>query len=96
MGKIEISIPEAEKALPILRDAIERQKHLLMQTLAKAEERIRQLSIDLQVDPARLLAGECPHSEAQDMDLVELEGELELRDHLREQLQLLEQLKVCP
>ena len=96
MGKIEISMPEAEKALPILRDAIERQKHLLMQSLARAEERIRQLSTDLQVDPDRLLAGEVPHSDEQDMDLVELEGELELRDHLREQLQILEHLKLCP
>ena len=96
MGKIEISMPEAEKALPILHDAIERQKHLLMQSLARAEERVRQLSTDLQVDPDRLLAGEVPHSEEQDMDLVELEGELELRHHLREQLQILEHLKLCP
>jgi hypothetical protein len=95
MGKIEISMPEAEKALPILHDAIERQKHLLMQSLAKAEKRIRQLSTDLQVDPDRLLAGEVTHSEEQDMDLVELEGELELRHHLREQLQILENLKLC-
>ena len=95
MGKIEISMPEAEKALPILYDAIERQKHLLMQSLVKAEKRIRQLSADLQVDPDRLLAGEISHPEEQDMDLVELEGELELRRHLREQLTILENLKLC-
>ena len=96
MAKIEISMPEAEKALPILHDAIERQKHLLLQSLARAEEHIRHMSAQLQVDPDRLLAGEVPHSDEQDMALLELEGELELRRHLREQLEILEHLKLCP
>ena len=30
------------------------------------------------------------------MELLELEGELELRRHLREQLEILERIKVCP
>ena len=50
----------------------------------------------LQVDPDRLLAGELPHPEEKDMELLELEGELELRRHLREQLEILEHLKLCP
>lgn len=35
MEKIEISTPEPEKVLPILQDAIERQKRLLSQSLAR-------------------------------------------------------------
>lgn len=96
MEKIEITMPEAKKALPILHDAIERQKHLLLQGLTRTEERVRHLADHLRVDPARLLAGEVPHSEEQDMELLELEGELELRRHLREQLEILEHLKLCP
>jgi len=30
------------------------------------------------------------------MELLELEGELELRHRLREQLEILERLKLCP
>ncbi len=96
MEKIEISTPEPEKVLPVLRDAIERQKRLLSQSLARTEERIQQLTTHLQVEPDRLLAGDVPHPEEQDMDLLELEGELELLRHLREQLESLEHLKLCP
>ncbi|MBI3950861.1 MAG: hypothetical protein HY314_10460 [Acidobacteria bacterium] len=96
MERIEISTPEPQKVLPILRDAIERQKQLLAQSLAQTQERVRQLAADLHVDPDLLMAGEIPHSEEQDMDLLELEGELELLRHLREQLESLERLTLCP
>jgi hypothetical protein len=93
MAKIEITIPDSEKAIPVLNDAIERQKHLLSQSLARSEARIQHLAEYLQVDLDRLLAGEVPHSDEEDMDLIELEGELELRRHLREQLEILGHLK---
>jgi hypothetical protein len=96
MEKIELSTPDPERVLPILEDAIARQKRLLAQSLARSEERIRQLAIQLDVDPDRLLAGEISHPETQDMDLLELEGELELRRHFRAQLESLERLKLCP
>lgn len=96
MEKIEISTPELEKVLPILQDAIERQKRLLSQSLTRTEEKVRQLATHLQVDPDRLLAGDIPHPEEKDMDLLELEGELDLLRHFREQLESLERLKLCP
>lgn len=96
MEKIELSTPDPEKVLPILEDAIARQKRLLAQSLARSEERIQQLAIQLSVNPDRLAAGEIPHPENQDMDLLELEGELELRRHLQAQLESLERLKLCP
>lgn len=96
MEKAEISSPELEKALPVLRDAIERQKLLLSQSIFRTEEKIQQLSASLQVDPEVLMAGQVPHPEAQDMDLLELEGELQLLRHLRDQLESLERLKICP
>jgi hypothetical protein len=96
MQKIEISTPEPQKLLPILRDAIERQKQLLLQSLARTEERIRQLAANLHVDVNLLMAGGLPHPEEQEMDLLELEGELELLRHIREQLDSLDHLTLCP
>jgi hypothetical protein len=47
------------------------------------------------VDPDLLLAGEVPHPEEQDMDLLELEGELAILRHLRDQVETLEHLTLC-
>jgi hypothetical protein len=96
MQKIEINTPEPEKALPVLRDAIEREKRILSQSLTRTEERIQQLSQQLHVDIDSLMAGKVTHPENKDMDLLELEGELEIRHHLQEQLESLEQLTICP
>ena len=96
MEKIEISTPEPERALPVLQDALDRQKRLFSQSLARTEAKIEHLAAHLKVDPDRLLAGEVSHPEDKDMELLELEGELELRRHLREQLEILERVKVCP
>ncbi|MBZ0168991.1 hypothetical protein MELA_00861 [Candidatus Methylomirabilis lanthanidiphila] len=95
MGTIEISTPEREKALAVLLDAVERQKRLLSQSIGRTQERIQRLAASLQVNPDLLLAGEVPRPEAQDMDLLELEGELDLLRHLRDQLASLEHLTIC-
>jgi hypothetical protein len=95
MEKIEINTPEPEKVLPILRDGIERQKRMLSQSLARTEERIRELATHLRVDPDLLMAAEVPHPENKDMNLLELEGEIEIFRHLREQLESLEQVAIC-
>jgi hypothetical protein len=96
MAKIEILTPEPEKALLILQDAIAWQKRLLLQSLARTQERVQELAVHLQVHPGLLLTGVVPHPEDQDMDLLELEGELEILRHLREQLAQLERLTICP
>lgn len=95
MDKIEIITPEAEKALPVLRDAVERQKRLLSESIGRTQERIQQLAASLQVNPDLLMAGEVSHSEARDMDLLELEGELHLLHHLRDQFESLQHLEIC-
>jgi len=51
MAKIEILTPEPEKALLILQDAIAWQKRLLLQSLARMQERVQELAVHLQVDP---------------------------------------------
>jgi hypothetical protein len=67
----------------------------LSQSLSQTKGRIHQLANQLQVNPDLLLAGEVPHPENQDMDLLELEGELEIFRHLSEQLESLDHLSIC-
>ncbi len=95
MEKLAIMTPAPEKALPVLRDAIERHKRLLAQSVTRTRERVEQLAAQLHVDLDLLLAGEVPHPEEQDMELLELEGEVVLLRHLREQVDTLEHLTVC-
>ena len=95
MQKIEITTPDRERVLPVLKDAIERQKLILSQSLARAEARIKELATQLNIDPQLLLTGQIPHPENKDMDLLELEGELEILHHLREQLESLDHLTIC-
>ena len=96
MEKIEILTPEPEKALVILQDAIAWQRRILSQSLARTRERVQELVAHLGVDPDLLLAGAVAHPEHQDMDFLELEGELEILRHLSEQLEQLDRLILCP
>ncbi len=95
MEKIELTTPEPDKVLPVLEDAIARQKRILSESLSKTEENIRQLASRLGVNTDLLLAGKVSHPEEQDLDLLELEGELIISRHLREQLESLEHLTIC-
>jgi hypothetical protein len=96
MDKIEIKTPAPEKLLPILQDAITRQKQILIQSLARTEEKVQYLASQLNVDITQLLEGRIPHPEDKDQDLVELEGEVEILHHLRDQLESLDLLSICP
>lgn len=96
MEKIEITTPEPDKARLVLQDAIERHKRLLSQSIMRTQERVQQLASQLQVDPNLVQTGQVPHLEHQDMDLLDLEGELEILHHLQEQIETLIRLSVCP
>jgi len=95
MQKIEITTQDPERVLPVLKDAIERQKRILTQSLARTEARINELATHLNIDPNLLLSSQILHPEEKDMDLLELEGELEILHHLREQLESLEHITIC-
>lgn len=86
MEKIEITSPEPKKAIPVLQDAIERQKRILAQSISRTEERVQRLAAELGVNIELLTAGGVPHPEDNDMDLLDLEGEVGILRHLREQL----------
>ena len=96
MEKIEITTPEPDKARLVLQDAIERHKRLLSQSIIRTQERVQQLASQLQLDPNLVQTGQVLHLEHQDMDLLELEGELEILHHLQEQVETLTRLSVYP
>ena len=64
-------------------------------SLKKTSEKIDSLAKSLSVDIDKLVAGEVEHTEANDMKLVELEGELKILRHLEDELKELESLEIC-
>ncbi|MCE5254372.1 MAG: hypothetical protein LLG45_09255 [Actinomycetia bacterium] len=95
MDRIELLTAEREKVLPMLDDALARHRSLLGHSIERTRARVNELAARLQVDPERLLAGQVSRTEHSEMVYLELEGELALLQHLRDQLSNLEQLTVC-
>lgn len=96
MGTIELRSGAPDRARAFLRHAIERERRLIADGIARTRERVEALAAKTGADPAALPAGRVPHPEAQDMDLLELEGEVEMLAALEEQLKVLEGLEICP
>lgn len=95
MESIHIKTPFPEKATPLIKDAIELEKKLARDSLAITRERITVLARDLGVDIELVLSGAVPRTEKNELALLELEGELEMRRSLEEALRSLESLEVC-
>ena len=81
--------------IPLLRNALDREKRILIETLRLTKERINKLSENLGVDVDKLMKGEVEHTEANDMQLVELEGEIEISKHIEAELTELESVEIC-
>lgn len=81
--------------LQLLFGALEREKRILRNTIARTKCHISSLSKTMQVDATALLSGEIAHSGADDMDFIELEGEIALLKHFESELMALESTKVC-
>lgn len=95
MQTISIKSSSAEKIIPLLTNALDREKRIIVGSLKKTSEKIDSLAKSLSVDIDKLVAGEVEHTEANDMKLVELEGELKILRHLEDELKELESLEIC-
>lgn len=95
MQTISIKSSSSEKIIPLLTNALDREKRLIVGSLKKTSEKIDSLAKSLSVDIDKLVAGEVEHTEANDMKLVELEGELKILRHLEDELKELESLEIC-
>ncbi len=95
MRTISIKSSSPEKSIPLLVNAIDREKRIVMDSLKTTRERVETLAKELGVDLGKLMRGEIEHACADDMKLIELEGETELLKHLESELKELESLEIC-
>lgn len=95
MKIISIKSMSPEKTIPLLETAVEREKNIIMDSLKTTREKVDALAKVLAVDIDKLMKGEVPHTEANDMKLIELEGEVEILRHLESELKELESLEIC-
>lgn len=95
MQTIYIKSSSPEKVIPLITNALDREKRIIMDSLKITRERVNSLSKLLSVDVDKLSAGEVEHTEANDMKLVELEGELKILRHLEDELKEIESLEIC-
>ena len=80
---------------PIIDAALSREKKLLKNSIRISGKRVKALAARLSIDTNQILAGKVIHREDQDMELIELEGELEILKRHEQQLSLLESIAIC-
>ena len=95
MRAITLKSNSPETVVSILKNAMDRGKKILIDTIRVTRERIDFLTKDLGVDIDNLMKGEVEHTESNDMQLIELEGEIETLKHLETELKTLESVEIC-
>lgn len=95
MQTISLKSNSPDIAVPLLRNAIDREKRIISETLRITREKVSRLSKELSVDVDSLMKGDVAHTEANEMQLIELEGEAEILRHLESELNELELLEIC-
>lgn len=95
MRTIAIKSNSPDTVIPMLSNAIEREKRILMDTLRMAREKVGKMAENLHVDIEKLMKGEVEHTDSNDMMLIEIEGELEVLRHLEKKLKELNSVQIC-
>ena len=60
-----------------------------------AKEKVNKLAGTLSIDIDKLMKGEVEHTDSNDMQLIELEGEIEVLRHLESELNDFESVEIC-
>jgi hypothetical protein len=95
MEIISLKSNSPDVIIPILKNAIDRERGLINDSLKTTKEKIERLSKELNIDIDKLMRGEIEHTESNDMMLIELEGEIEVLRHLETEIKELEALEIC-
>ena len=95
MQTISLKSSSAETVIPLLRNAIDREKRILKESVRVAKEKVNKLAGTLSVDIDKLMKGEVEHTDSNDMQLIELEGEIEVLRHLESELNDFESVEIC-
>ena len=95
MKTITLKSNSPETVVPLLKNAVDREKRIILDTIRITKEKIDSLTQVLGVDIDKLMKGEVEHTETKDMQLIELEGEIEILKHLESELKALETIEIC-
>ncbi len=95
MQTVSLKSNTPETAIPLVMSAIEREKRIISESIRLAKKKIERLAKDIVVDVDKLIRGEVEHTEANDMQLIELEGEIEIMKHHECELKELESVEIC-
>jgi len=95
MSTISIKGDFSETALSLLTNALGREKRIVADSLRTARDKVNALAKMLSVDVEKLMRGEIEHVESKDMQLIELEGEVELLMQFETELKELESFEIC-
>jgi len=95
MQTISLKSSSAETVIPLLRNAIDREKRILKESVRVAKEKVNKLAGTLSIDIDKLMKGEVEHTDSNDMQLIELEGEVEVLRHLESELNDFESVEIC-
>ena len=86
MQTISLKSNSTKIFVPLLKNALDREKRILADTLKITKNKIDRLARELSVDINKLMKGKIEHTESNDMKLIELEGEIEILRHLEAEL----------
>ena len=95
MQTISLKSNSPDTIIPLLRNAIDREKRILMESIRTTKEKVGKLAKKLDVNVDKLMGGEIEHTESNDMRLIELEGEIEILKHLENELKEFESIEIC-
>lgn len=95
MQNISLKSNSPDIIIPLLKTALDREKRILAESIRTARKKIESLSKSLGIDIDKLMKGEIKHTEANDMQLLELEGEVEILKHLEAEFRELESVEIC-
>ena len=89
MQTISLKSDSPDTVIPLLKNAIDREKRILAESLRVTRERVNKLAKNLAVDIDKLMRGEVKHTASNDMQLLELEGEIEIKKQKLEGVKVL-------
>ncbi|MBM4141329.1 MAG: hypothetical protein FJ242_07595 [Nitrospira sp.] len=95
MQTITLKSDSPDTLVSLLKNAMDREKRILMDTIRGIKNKIDSLAKSLGIDIDKLMAGEIKHTESNEMQLIELEGKIELLKHLESELKALETVEIC-
>ncbi|MBI4744040.1 MAG: hypothetical protein HY776_04390 [Actinobacteria bacterium] len=95
ISDITIKTSEPKETLPLIHEAVEREKRLINDSIRKTKANIKNLTAALGVSLKDFKEGKVKYTEDKEQSLLKLEGELNFLKRLEIRLKRLENLEIC-